>query len=240
MGPAGLIGLSAGGDLLGTALQAKFNADSAEKQMNFQERMSSTAYQRAAQDLQKAGLNRVLALGNPASSPSGASASINAPDLGGSAVRGASAKAAISLQQEQQKLLQVQQDATAAQAENYRASTEKTRAETPNVALAGQEAISRIEGNQAGIDLSRSQQSRIQAELPKIAAEIKMLRANVGEAEFKKLIYQKFQPLLESVLSHLPGSSAKDVQSGTSNIKMFLNNLWEYYKHTKTIEDAFK
>lgn len=54
-----------------------FNREEAEKNRKFQSQMSNTAHQRAVKDLQKAGLNPLLAATNGASTPGGAMASAN-------------------------------------------------------------------------------------------------------------------------------------------------------------------
>ena len=69
------------------------NLKIAREQMAFQERMSSTAYQRAADDLEAAGLNRILALGKPASTPGGAQATMQPAGAQGAFLQGAGSSA---------------------------------------------------------------------------------------------------------------------------------------------------
>lgn len=84
MGAAAVL---AGGSILGQGLSSALGASQAEKQMRFQERMSSTAHQREVEDLRKAGLNPILSakLGG-SSSPPGAMGQV--PDFGNSAKTG--------------------------------------------------------------------------------------------------------------------------------------------------------
>ena len=78
-----IIGGALGG--LGSLASGLFGSSSAQRQMDFQERMSSTAHQREVTDLRAAGLNPMLsATHGGASSPGGAAAQMPNPgqDLG--------------------------------------------------------------------------------------------------------------------------------------------------------------
>jgi len=81
----GIIGGALLGGLFGshdTSQTNKANREIAQMQMDFQERMSNTAYQRATKDLEEAGLNRILASNNPASTPYGAAIPMQKTGIG--------------------------------------------------------------------------------------------------------------------------------------------------------------
>lgn len=95
--------LAAGGAVLQGIASSAFNAWQAEKNRDFQERMSSTAHQREVKDLERAGLNPILSarLGG-SSSPSGAQAQASVPEGAvSSAIQAATMRNNLELQKAQ-------------------------------------------------------------------------------------------------------------------------------------------
>lgn len=158
-------GLTAlGGQAMSTALQAR----EAKKNRKFQERMSSTAYQRGMKDMRKAGLNPLLAYSQGgASTPSGAQAKV--ADFGGAATTGLQAynkkierknlEADLGVKGTQvglNKALKVkaahEANAASSSALQLRALSHKTVAETNilNSQLAGHKSEEKLDKTQAG------------------------------------------------------------------------------------------
>lgn len=121
----------------------QFNAQQSAKQMAFQEHMSETAHQREANDMQAAGLNRILSAGGGrgASSPAGAMASSPAPppvhDMLSPAVHTAMAtsklREELNNMREQNKVLQHEQRLKDVQATNVVSDTSRKIAETSKI-----------------------------------------------------------------------------------------------------------
>lgn len=108
-----------------------FSAQQAAINRDFQERMANTQFSRAADDMDRAGLNRILALGQPAAASSGSQASSHqasspgVKSVGESGVRSASAMAQIGQIEAQRKLLNSQANLTDQTARKVSAEADK-------------------------------------------------------------------------------------------------------------------
>lgn len=126
----------------------QMNVEEAQKNRDFQQQMSSTAYQRSAQDMQKAGLNPAMMFGSggAASTPSGSMPSLTAPksdlrspwsDLGGAVSKGLDAAVtAKTMERMTEEIAKIRTEAARTEAETVteKARPELVRRETQNVA----------------------------------------------------------------------------------------------------------
>ena len=118
-------GLVAG--LVGAGASSALGQKSANKQMDFQAKMSNTSYQRAMADMKAAGLNPMLAYQQGgASTPSGASTGAPNIDIGGQQASLNSAKVA----KQQKKQVEQQTAVTAADARIKAAEAKLIEAQT--------------------------------------------------------------------------------------------------------------
>lgn len=154
----------------------------AQKQMDFQERMSNTAYERAMNDMRKSGLNPMLAFDKGgASTPSGAMATLTAPrkgDIGAGLAN--TAKEALGM---------------SASLQNTHSQTQLNKANAQVADVSAEKLTANAKESEANTQYTQQLKQKAKADTERAKQEAKRSRQDVERDEARRGIDKKLAPV---------------------------------------------